>query len=79
MLIIKDVRNYKQIKRNFLSLVFAAGMLLGTATMTSANDWDCIGVYVYCDPGTMPSMALVCGDSPDEMYHQWQEWQDILC
>ncbi len=66
-------------KRKILSLVFAAAMLLGTATMTSANDWDCVETYVTCGPGGLPHMALVCGDTPQDQIDQYKEWQEILC
>jgi len=42
-------------------LVFAAAMLLGTATMTWANDWDCFTISEDCGPyGGFT--AMVCGD-----------------
>ena len=67
-------------KKKFLALAFAAAMLLGTATMTRTdNDWDCVEVYVTCGPGGVPHMALVCGDSPQDQYDQYQEWKDLLC
>ncbi len=59
--------------------MFAAAMLLGTATKTSANDWDCEHIYLSCGPLEAGHMVLICGDNEDEFYEQWIEWQGILC
>ena len=56
--------------RKILSLVFAAAMLLGTATMTWANDWDCFTISEDCGPYGGVT-AYVCGDT-------WQEQQQML-
>jgi len=50
-------------------LVFAAAMLLGTATVTSANDWECAVWSEDCGPDG-GFTALVCGDDIAEQQAQ---------
>jgi len=67
-------------KRKILSLVFAAAMLLGTATMTSGdNNWGCDNVFLSCGPLEIGHMVLICGDNEEQFYSQWVEWQQLLC
>jgi len=64
-------------KKKFLALAFAAAMLLGTATMTWANDWNCITWQDDCF-----GYAIICGDGEgEELVMQQQkmlaEWYEI--
>ncbi len=66
-------------KRKILSLVFAAAMLLGTATMTSAdNNWDCFTISVSCGGGAGFS-AYVCGDTQEEQLEMIGLYLDMYC
>ncbi len=64
-------------KRKILSLVFAAAMLLGTATMTKAmNSWECITVTEDCGPHG-GFTAMICGDDFFEQQEMLSVWFEI--
>ncbi len=68
-------------KRKILSLVFAAAMLLGTATMTKAmNSWecvtindDCIGWVMICGEGETSHEVII---SQEQMLEVWYDIYD---
>ena len=66
-------------KKIILGLIFVVAMAINLTNATGMNDWKCMNAYIWCGPGEIGHMALVCGDNGTARYNQFREWQSLLC